>query len=219
MSDWWRRPRTIAVVNDTDGWMTPFCHELVDAIHSQGDEAWLTSDAAGAEKATIAFYLGCTRLTPPELLRLHKRNLVVHASDLPKGRGFSPLKYAVESNVNDIPVCLFEATNECDAGDIYFREVIHFEGHELLPEMQRALGRFSNELCLRYLSAPEVPLGIAQIGEPTYFSKRTENHQILDPHLSIAANFNRLRVADNVRFPAIFDHRGHRYVPHIHKLN
>ena len=71
----------------------------------------------------------------------NQRNLVVHASDLPRGRGFSPLSWLVIDGVNEIPVCLIEAVDEVDAGPVVYREAINFEGHELLDEMRVVLGK------------------------------------------------------------------------------
>jgi len=47
--------------------------------------------------------------------------------------------------------------------------------------------------------------------------KRTPQHSQLDPHRSIAEQFDLLRVVDNDRYPAFMDFRGARYVIKIEK--
>jgi methionyl-tRNA formyltransferase len=50
-----------------------------------------------------------------------------------------------------------------------------------------------------------------------YFRKRTPDDSRLDPHKTIAEQFELIRVADSVRHPAFFDYLGHRYLLKIEK--
>jgi len=152
------------------------------------------------------------------VLARNRRNLVVHESDLPRGRGFSPLTWRVIEGKNRIPVCLLEATAEVDAGPIIYRDKLDFEGHELIDEMRQMLGNKSVELCLRFLSETDPPIGTPQCGEPTYFGRRRPADSRVDPHRSIASQFDLLRVVDNQNYPAFFDYRGHRYALKIDKI-
>jgi len=45
-------------------------------------------------------------------------NLVVHESDLPRGKGFAPVKWQILDGKKEIPVCLLETTEQVDSGDI-----------------------------------------------------------------------------------------------------
>ena len=38
----------------------------------------------------LLFLISCVDIIPPEILNKYKKSLVIHASNLPKGRGFSP---------------------------------------------------------------------------------------------------------------------------------
>jgi len=166
----------------------------------------------------IAFFLGCTRLVPVQILLLHRHNLVVHASALPKGRGFSPLKWQICAGENVIPITLFEASEGCDTGPTYSISELEFGGHELLNELQESVGAATNRMCLDWLASAELPHGSQQVSEPTTFGRRTLEHQRLDPNLTLAEQFNTLRTVDNLRFPAFFDLKGHRYELRITKL-
>jgi methionyl-tRNA formyltransferase len=46
---------------------------------------------------------------------------------------------------------------------------------------------------------------------PTYHRRRTPEDSRLDPHQSIASQFDLLRICDPDRYPAFFDFRGRRY--------
>jgi len=204
----------VAVITDPVGWMGPYCRTLVERLAQAGDEAFIHEDprTVGQEAGCdVAFYLGCRRLTPPETLARVRRNLVVHASDLPHGRGWSPLTWQILEGRNRIPVCLFEAVESVDAGPVVYREAIHFEGHELIDEMRDVLGRLSIALCERFLDEPEPPNGEAQTGEPSWYPRRGSSDSRLDPERTIAEQFDLLRVCDNHAYPAFFDWRGRRY--------
>ena len=49
--------------------------------------------------------------------------------------------------------------------------------------------------------------------------RRTPADSRLDPDKSIAEQFELLRVVDNQRYPAFFDHRGRRYRITIEKVD
>lgn len=217
--EWWNRPRRVAVVIDNDEWMLPWCGELVDRISGNGDTAVLCRDIAAMPEGDVAFFLSCHRIVPAEILARHYRNLVVHASDLPRGRGMSPLTWQILAGHNRIPVALLEAAEAVDAGNIIYREYLEFEGHELIGELRRALADLTLALCQRFLAEDRPPDGIPQQGEASYWPRRGPADSVLDPERSLAAQFNLLRVVDNDRYPAFFDWQGRRYRLRIDKLD
>ena len=215
---WWRnKPRKVLVLNDTEGWATPWCHELARRVFLVGDDCKVIKDPETISAGDVAFFLGCTKIVPQDLLLLNRHNLVVHASPLPLGRGFSPLKWQICEGKNEIPVTLFEADAGCDSGPVYSQRVLGFDGHELLREMQEKLGELMIQMCLQWLSSPSLPLSRAQVGEGTKYGRRTEEHQRLDPHKTLAQQLSILRTVDNDRYPAFFDLGGYRYELRITK--
>ncbi len=52
---------------------------------------------------------------------VNRNNLVIHASDLPENKGWSPVAYAVLSGQNRITLTLIEAEEKIDAGDVYLK--------------------------------------------------------------------------------------------------
>ena len=215
--DWWEGPRRIHVFVDNDSWIIPYAQELVAAANWGRDEAAFYRDYDTAGAADIAFYLGCVHLTPDEVLQRHRRNLVPHASDLPKGRGFAPVWWQVLEGATSVPICVFEAVAAVDAGPVYLRDSFDLQGHELYAEIRALQGKAVVDICRRYLDAPEAPTGTPQSGEPTFYPRRTRKDDRLDPEKSIAEQFDLLRVLDGDNYPAYFDHRGHRYLLRIEK--
>ena len=215
--DWWIKPRTVAVVVDNPSWVLPYAQKLVDSAIADGDHASLVRSYDDIPIGSIAFLLGCTGIAPPEILTRNRVTLVVHASRLPEGRGFSPLTWMVLEGHNEIPGCLLHAASEIDSGTVVYRDKLVFDGHELVDELRNALGNRSIELCRRFLSEPSPPKGETQSGKPTYYGRRSPKDSALDPEKSLAEQFNLLRTVDNSRYPAFFDLKGHRYEIHIRK--
>src|SRR6266498_4640189 len=89
VSGWWAKPRNVSICVDTEGWFDPYAKELVEWITAAGDRATFLRGAADVQEGGVAFFLSCTKLTLPEVLARNHHNLVVHASALPHGRGFS----------------------------------------------------------------------------------------------------------------------------------
>ena len=217
--EWWQRPRRIAVVTEPDSWMYPACRDFVERLNEQGEAAFLRYDPCTLCDAAVAFYLGCRSLTPQETLARIPRNLVVHASDLPKGRGWSPWVWSILEGANRIHVCLFEAVEALDAGPVIYREPMDLAGHELIDEIREQLADTSIALCQRFLDAPVPPMGEPQTGDPTWRTRRTSADSALDPNRTIEEQFDLLRVCDNERYPAYFDLKGQRYRLRIDKID
>lgn len=213
--DDWGRPRTISVVVDTPGWFDRHADVLVEALRADGDEAILARKHSDVREGTAAFYLSCMRITPAPVLAMNRFNFVAHASDLPKDRGFSPIVWQILDGVNEIPVCLIEARDPVDSGEIYRREVLSLEGHELNSESRDRLGKLIVEMCLGVMRAPAPPVGRQQSGEPTWRRRRGPKDSRLDPARSIAEQMPLLRVVDNDAYPAFFELNGRRYVLRI----
>jgi methionyl-tRNA formyltransferase len=210
-------PLTLTVVVDNESWILPYARELVDGWREDGHRARLCRAHDEVPGGDVAFYLGCISIAPREVLDRNPHNFVVHESDLPQGRGFAPLAWQVLAESNDIPIVLFEATDEPDAGPVYLRDTLHFDGHELLPELRDVQATKTVALCrdlvLRY---PDIT-GEPQRGEPSQFARRRPADSRLDPDRTLREQFALLRTVDNERFPAYFEMAGHRYVLQIHK--
>lgn len=215
---WWQKPRRISVVVDNPSWILSYAEALVAALKADGDDAYLCRSHDVIEDGAVAFYLGCLTLTPPDVIARNQRNLVVHESALPQGRGFSPLSWQILEGCNEIPVCLIEAATEADSGPIIYEATLRFDGDELIDEMRAALGALTADLCRRFLDEPTPPVGQAQSGAATTYPRRQPVDSRLDPERSLADQFDLLRVVDDDKYPAFFEMRGHRYKVAVSKM-
>lgn len=203
--------KKISVLVDNDSWILPYADRLVRLLCEKGFNADLVRSAEDIEKGWVCFLLGCVNIVKDEYLAKNTHNLVVHESDLPKGRGFAPMAWQILEGSNSIPVCLLEASaGEPDAGDIWLRDSIELEGHEVLPAWRHRQGEKTIELCLRFVSEYESLAPVKQTGEPSWFKRRRPADSELDPNKSLKSQFNLLRIVDNQRYPAFFEIAGRK---------
>ena len=166
----------------------------------------------------ILFLISVSEIIKKNIRDLYTAALVLHASDLPEGRGWSPYIWQIIEGANEITVSLLEAEDNVDAGAILSKISFNLEGHELLDEINEKL--FSTEIdlmeyAISHLS--EIETRAQDDRTPTYYKRRTSEDSQIDPEKSLASQFDLLRVVDPIRFPAFFNLRGHRYYLTISK--
>lgn len=210
---------SITIATDRRNWINAFIPAWLPKLKPLAEEIVWVHDASDMTPGDVAFFLGFEQIVPPAILALHKHNLVVHASDLPKGKGWSPLTWQILEGKSDIPVSLFEAAKEVDSGPVYARRTMSFRGTELIDEMRQALGRITIELCEDFLHQyPDiVRFATPQSGDPSYYPRRTPEDSRLDPDLPIRDQFRLLRVADNERYPCYFELDGDTFIVKVEK--
>lgn len=157
------------------------------------------------------FLISCQEIIEAPVRALYKQSLIAHASDLPRGRGMSPHVWQIIEGKNEITVSLLETADPFDTGPIWAKQSFRLEGHELCDEINDAL--FARELALMdwALLHCETVSPQPQAGTPSYYKRRTPEDSRIDPDKSLAEQFELLRIADPIRYPAFFDLRGRRY--------
>jgi methionyl-tRNA formyltransferase len=167
----------------------------------------------------LLFLISCTEMIARSDRDRYRATLVIHASDLPKGRGWSPHIWQLLEGRSIIPVTLLEADDKVDSGAIWGQRYLHLDGHELFDEINSRLFDLESELMDLAVANADTMIPTPQRSDqPTYYRKRTPEDSRIDPHQSIAAQFDLLRVADPQRFPAFFDFRGCRYRIKLEKM-
>lgn len=204
------------LVDNPNSWILPYSKELVLKIYNEfGIKAELLHEHDDVKKGDLLFLLACEKIF--KKLNYNSHNLVIHESDLPRGKGWSPLTWQVLEGKKRIPITLFEAVESVDAGDIYIQDYIELFGDELLTEIKHQQGLKTVDLILRFIrNKTEIPAK-KQKGKSTFYAKRGPKDSKLDIHKSIDEQFNLLRIVDNERYPAFFEKNGQKYIIKIYK--
>ena len=169
----------------------------------------------------ILFLVSCTELLTTADLQAYRVVLVLHASDLPDGRGWSPHIWQIIGGGEKIVLTLLEASEPVDSGRIWKKTTIPVPRHALWDEINELL--FAAEIELMDFAIERCGL-IAPIDQPdgsagTYYARRTPQDSRLDIEKSISDQFDLMRVCDPNRFPAFFEIHGHRYAIRLEKIN
>lgn len=208
----------ITILIDNESWILPFGKKLSLALERLGYEVHFARSEEEVLPGWINFLLGCTRIVSEIALNKNKHNLIVHESDLPKGKGFAPMAWQILEGKKIIPVCLIEAATNVDSGRIWLKDQIILTGNELCEDWRQLQGDKTIELCLRFISEYNLINPIDQSGDSTYYRRRRPADSEINPDRSIREQMNLLRIVDNVRHPGFFYINGIKYEIQIKKI-
>ena len=168
----------------------------------------------------ILFLVSCNEKVYQEQLKLFDRSFVLHASDLPIGRGWSPHIWDLIHGADKIWLSLLAVAEQIDEGDIFFKQPIEIPNSALWDEINDLL--FTAELKLMDFAIKNhkkiTPNPQCESIDPTYHRKRTPQDSEINPDKSIADQFNLMRVCDPERYPAYFKLHGAKYKLILEKL-
>lgn len=177
-----------------DGLIVRLCHSLEEC---QGGD--------------VLFLISCSVFVGRSIRNLYTNTLVLHAADLPKGRGWSPHIWTILSGENRVVVSLLDAAGSIDSGDVWAKREIAFNGTEVYDEINSRLFDTEIELIEFFIKSKSSMRPVAQQGDATYWRRRTPEDSRLDPEKTLAEQFDLLRVCDPDRYPAFLDFRGRRF--------
>ena len=166
----------------------------------------------------ILFLISCLEIIPITVRNKFKHTLVIHESDLPHGKGWSPIQWQILEGKNSIPITLLDAADKVDSGDIWEKRYVELESHELANEINAKIFPIKLELMDFAIQNINTIKKSTQkkIDEPHY-RKRTPEDSRIDPDKSISEQFDLLRIADDERYPCFFNYRGHKYKISLNK--
>jgi methionyl-tRNA formyltransferase len=189
------------------------------AILSSEHDVMLTDKVESLSGGDFLFLISCNAIVTSAVRARYCFSLVVHASELPEGRGWSPLIWQILEGRSDIVVTLLEAQEPVDSGPIWAQRSLHFAGHELFDEINSSLFAAEIEL-MDYAIANfnNIAPYTQDETQASWYRRRTPEDSRIDPQRSIAEQFNLLRIADPERYPAFFEIHGQRYNISIRKM-
>jgi len=153
----------IVVLSDSTSWINPTIKLLISEWKESGHKVLWSHCLQNITAADFCFCLSFSNLIPFKMRQQFKHTLVVHESNLPAGKGWSPLTWQILEGKSRIPITLFEAADKIDSGQIYAQYWVNFEGHELIDELRDRQARNTREICQWFIGHYPESLSEARI--------------------------------------------------------
>ena len=167
----------------------------------------LTSDFVNDVNPRYIFFLHWSWLVPDELIDKYEC-VCFHITDVPYGRGGSPLQNLIVRGHRKTKLTALRMVHSFDAGPVYMKESLSLEGN-------------AEEIFIRstYLSAKmiekiirEEPQPIPQSGEVTIFKRRKPAQSLIPKFDTLQSLYDFIRMLDADGYPkAFFEYKGFRY--------
>lgn len=131
------------------------------------EKAEVTAESLAALRPTFVFFPHWSWIIPPEIHTAFEC-VVFHMTDVPFGRGGSPLQNLIERGIYETQLSALRCTAELDAGPVYLKRPLSLHGsaEEIFVRVAALMSGMIREIVDRRI----VP--VAQHGEPTVFRRR-----------------------------------------------
>ena len=116
------------------------------------------------------------------------------------------MSWQILEGKNKILISLIEADLSVDSGEIYIQEFINLKNNELVDDWRKLQAIKTISLCMKWINKYPDILSIRkkQMGEDSFYPKRTKLDSELDINKTIKDQFDKLRIVDNNKYPAFF---------------
>lgn len=126
--------------------------------------------------------------------------VIFHMTDLPFGRGGSPLQNLIIRGVSDTKICALQCVEEIDAGPIYMKRELSLDGNA--QEIYERASTIIESMILEMVTNETI--AIPQYGEPTIFKRRSPAESDLSSSTSIERAYDMIRMLDAEGYPHAF---------------
>jgi methionyl-tRNA formyltransferase len=160
----------------------------------------LTVDRIKKINPKYIFFPHWSNIVPDEILNT-ATCICFHETDLPFGRGGSPLQNLIELGYKETAITAFKMTSKLDAGPVFLKKDLSLEG--LAEEIFLRSAYIVAEMIKTIITSHPEPQ--KQVGKPTYFMRRKKNQSKipLDKNELIDI-FDHIRMLDAEGYPKAF---------------
>lgn len=126
--------------------------------------------------------------------------VIFHMTDLPFGRGGSPLQNLIARGIYETQISALKCAEEVDAGSIYLKSSLTLHG--AAEEIYLRGSKIIENMIVQIIK--QNPLPKAQVGEPTFFKRRKPEQGNLHDAESLEQAFDLIRMLDADGYPNAF---------------
>ncbi len=194
------------IIASSREWNKPFYEELVNS--SYGIWHWVNSPLELKSlleiiKPRYIFFYHWNWIVPKNVW-MENECVCFHMTDLPYGRGGSPLQNLILAGHKQSKLTALKMDDDIDAGPIYTKRILSLEG--TAKEIYIRAGRLSTDIVQWMISNYPEPL--PQEGEIVKFKRRTPNESKLPTNGSLLNIFDFIRMLDADGYPFAFVEHG-----------
>jgi len=151
---------------------------------------------------SIIFFIHWSKLIKESLFNKYLC-IQFHSSDLPKGRGGSPIQNQILLNLNKTKLTAFKVSKKLDSGPICMKKNLSLKGSAL--DIFKRMEATSVHMIKKIIIKKKI-LFIKQKGKPSYFKRRKENDSEINFKniFNIKELYNFFRMLDAPEYPNAF---------------
>lgn len=140
----------------------------------------------------------------PSAIHERFRCVIFHMTDVPYGRGGSPLQNLIVRGHQTTMMSALVCAAEMDAGDVYLKRPLRLEGDA--EQIYRRAASLIASMAVELVRDDPVP--VAQTGQPVEFRRRTPDQSRLPTRADLSAVYDHIRMLDADGYPRAFAHLG-----------
>ncbi|TRZ68766.1 MAG: methionyl-tRNA formyltransferase [Comamonadaceae bacterium] len=181
--------------------------DLANALHARTgkvfhqlfDSASISVEYLEKINSRYVFFPHWSHRIPKEVLDRFEC-IVFHMTDLPFGRGGSPLQNLIARGIYETKISALKCVEEIDAGPIYLKRPLSLHG--AAEEIYLRASKIIEEMIVEIIDASPVPY--AQTGDPVFFQRRKPEQGNLLEVKSLEELFDLIRMLDAEGYPHAF---------------
>jgi len=178
-----------------------FCRENSGVkTHILTERKELTLEMLNSTKPDYVFFPHWSWYIPSEIFTNHTC-VIFHPSDVPFGRGGTPIQNLIAAGYTETFISAIKATEELDGGDVFMKCKLSLlgGGEEILIRMNDIVFKEMIPFILKNKIIPQ-----PQIGKVTTFKRRTPEMSELNSNMTMTQIFDAIRMLDIEGYPKAF---------------
>lgn len=193
---------SIIIVSNKE-WHRKYIKEITtrtnkDVIYIDNKEC-ITHDYLNKLQPEWVFFPHWSYIIPAEVYE-NMNCVIFHMTDLPFGRGGSPLQNLIARGIYETKLSALKCTAQLDAGDIYIKQPLSLWG--TAEEIYLRAAELTKEMIIQIVK--EKPQLHKQQGEPVVFRRRKPSEGDIGKFKSLSEVFDYIRMLDADTYPPAF---------------
>ena len=153
------------------------------------------------------FFLHWSWFVPEEIYKNYQC-VCFHMTDVPYGRGGSPLQNLIIKGHAHTKLTALQMTEQIDAGPVYMKEELSLEGKA--EEIYLRATRLAAGMMMRIINENWTP--VPQYGKPVIFRRRKPEESEIPASASLGNIYDHIRMLDADEYPKAFiEHQGYKF--------